>query len=227
MALIKFGGGITGMSGSMGGNTFARNRYGNYLRNRTKPVNPNSSAQQKIRSALAELSEMWHDTLTLVMRTAWNAYGNAVAMKNRIGETTYLTGFNHFLRSNIPRVQSTYAFIQAGPTTLALPEKDTVWSLVADQATNKLTITYDGTLPWKTEANAHLMVWCGEPQLGTHNFFNGPWKYAGYIDQAAANPIVMSAPYVLTVNQKVWIYGRVLRADGRISEKFFCSDIVG
>ncbi|GAI58374.1 unnamed protein product, partial [marine sediment metagenome] len=39
MALVKYGGGITQMSGSIAGNTFARNRYGNYVRSRTKPIN--------------------------------------------------------------------------------------------------------------------------------------------------------------------------------------------
>ena len=31
MALIKYGGGIVHASGSLAGNTFARNKYGNYM----------------------------------------------------------------------------------------------------------------------------------------------------------------------------------------------------
>ncbi|GAH50296.1 unnamed protein product, partial [marine sediment metagenome] len=48
MALVKLGGGIVQISGSIAGNTFARNRFGNYMRSRTKPVNPNSTRQTDI-----------------------------------------------------------------------------------------------------------------------------------------------------------------------------------
>ncbi|GAH13494.1 unnamed protein product, partial [marine sediment metagenome] len=50
MSLVKYGGGIVQMSGSIAGNTFARNRYGNYVRARTKPINPNSDRQVVVRA---------------------------------------------------------------------------------------------------------------------------------------------------------------------------------
>jgi len=105
MALVKYGGGIIQMSGSIAGNTYARNRYGNYARARTKPVNPNSAQQQVIRGAMQELTTRWAQTLTALQRAAWNLYGTNVAMLNKLGETIKLSGFNHYLRSNIPRVQ--------------------------------------------------------------------------------------------------------------------------
>ena len=59
MALIKYGGGIVDMSGSIAGNTHARNRFGNYMRARTKPVNPNSDRQVAIRAIVSYLAEFW------------------------------------------------------------------------------------------------------------------------------------------------------------------------
>jgi len=103
MALVKFGGGVVQMSGSIAGDTFARNRYGNYCRARTKPTNPNTSRQQDVRASLAFLTDRWSNTLTALQRAAWNLYGDSVAMTNRLGETTKLTGFNHYIRSNIER----------------------------------------------------------------------------------------------------------------------------
>ncbi len=97
MALIKFGGGVVQMAGSIAGNVFARNRYGNYARARTKPVNPNSARQVVIRAAIAYLTQHWNGTLTPAERTAWNSYAAAVTMKNRLGENINLTGFNHFI----------------------------------------------------------------------------------------------------------------------------------
>jgi hypothetical protein len=99
-ALVKMGGGIVGMSGSIAGNTFARNRSGNYVRARTKPVNTNTQAQQDIRGVMSYLTNYWSVTLSTAERTGWATYANAIAMKNRLGESIYLTGFNHFIRSN-------------------------------------------------------------------------------------------------------------------------------
>ncbi|GAI01350.1 unnamed protein product, partial [marine sediment metagenome] len=45
MALIKYGGGIVQISGSIAGTVFARNKMGNYARPRTKPVNPRTARQ--------------------------------------------------------------------------------------------------------------------------------------------------------------------------------------
>jgi len=124
MALVKFGGGITQMSGSVGGTTFARNRYGNYARAKTKPVNPNTAAQAAIRSALSELTVLWSQTLSAAQRTAWNLYGASVAMKNRLGETTYLTGFNHYIRSNVMRNRVGLGVVNDGPVIFELPAAD-------------------------------------------------------------------------------------------------------
>ncbi len=100
MALVKFGGGVVGMAGSIAGNTFARNRSGSYVRAKTKPINPRSSAQSLARTTLATLTYRWSQILTAAQRTAWNLYASSVAMKNKLGETIFLSGFNHYIRSN-------------------------------------------------------------------------------------------------------------------------------
>ena len=100
MALVKYGGGIVQASGSIAGTTHARNRFGNYVRARTKPVNPNSASQGAVRTALSYLAMIWASLLTAAERTSWNTYAAAVAIKNRLGETVYGTGFNHFIGWN-------------------------------------------------------------------------------------------------------------------------------
>jgi len=64
MALIKFGAGIVQMSGSIAGDVHARNRFGNYVRPRTKPVNPHSIRQEAARAVVSYLAEYWHGNLT-------------------------------------------------------------------------------------------------------------------------------------------------------------------
>jgi len=165
-ALVKYGGGITQMSGSIAGNTFARNRFGNYVRARTKPVNPRSTAQEKIRSVMAYLAERWHADLVASNRTAWANYAAAVAMKNKLGETIHLSGFNHFIRSNSDRLYSGESVLDGGPTVLSLPETDPTTSATYSVATNLISFSYDITMDHALEPGAYMKVYQGKPLAG-------------------------------------------------------------
>ena len=231
MALVKYGGGIIQMSGSIAGNTFARNRYGNYVRARTVPVNPNSVGQQQVRAALGELTARWSQTLTNVQRVAWNLYGSSVEMLNRLGETVHLTGFNHYIRSNLALNRSGYPVVDDGPTIFELPAADPLLSATGSEATQQITTVYDDTMDWDTEDNGHLWIYMGTPQNPQRNFFDGPWRLMSLVSGAlgvpTASPNVGAVPFAMAEGQRVWIYARIQRADGRLSEKFranfFCA----
>ena len=137
MALVKFGGCVIQMSGSIAGNTFARNRYGNYVRARTKPVNPNSALQQQVRNAMADLTTRWSSVLTAVQRTAWNLYASNTPMTNRLGETVNLTGFNHYIRSNSLLLRCALSLVGAGPSTFELPAQDGLFAISISEATSR------------------------------------------------------------------------------------------
>lgn len=231
MALVKFGGGIVQMSGSIAGNTHARNRYGNYVRARTKPVNPNSARQVSIRSSLAELTTRWSQTVTAVQRTAWNLYGSSVAMTNKLGETVYLTGFNHYLRSNIMRNRVGLGVIDAGPVVFELPAADPTFAITASEAAQEISFTYDDTMDWADENGGWLILHQGSPQNPQRNFFDGPWRYCSIVEGVngapPASPKVAAVSFAIAELQRQWCYARILRADGRLSEKFradtFCT----
>jgi len=209
MATVKYGAGIIQMSGSIAGVVHARNRFGNYIRPRTKPVNPNSTRQIVIRTAMAFFTQRWHDTLTSAMRTAWATYAAAVPCKNRLGETVYITGFNWYLAVNIVRSQMENSKCDAGPATLTLVESDPSFSVAAYASTQKLNIVHDVALPWCGIPASILGIYQGQPQGATRNFFNGPWKKVGPIPGNAVSPTLMDPPFTLVTGQKVWVYGRI------------------
>ena len=231
MALVKYGGGIVQMSGSIAGDTFARNRYGNYVRARTKPVNPNSAAQVAVRSALSLLTQRWSQTLTAAQRTAWNLYASSVAMTNRLGETINLTGFNHYIRSNSWNARIEADIVDAGPTVFELPQADPTLAITASEATQQITTAYDDGLDWADENGAYLLLYQGSPQNPQRNFFDGPWRYLGFVagvnGAPPAGPEVSAVVFAIAELQRQWIYARILRADGRLSEPFradtFCA----
>ncbi len=231
MALVKFGGGIVKMSGSLAGNTFARNRFGDYVRSWKKPTNPNTARQQKIRAGLAMLTTRWAAILTACQRLLWNAYAAAVAMNNRLGETMHLSGMNHYVRSNMWRVDLGQTMVDDGPANHTLPEEDPSISVTASEATQQVTITFDDTLPWCSEDDAGLMILEGAPQNPQRNFFGGPWKgrsaKMGAVGVPITSPQDYAAIHTITELQRLWVRFRILRADGRITQPFRADCFVG
>lgn len=225
MALVKLGGGVVQISGSIAGNTFARNRSGNYVRARTKPVNPKTAGQQACRAAIAFLVDYWANTLTAVQRTAWNLYASSVAMQNKLGETIYLTGFNHFIRSNSVMARFGGTPIAAGPVVFELPAQDPQFAITISAAAQQVSVTYDDGMDWADENGAFMYFYVGKPQNPQRNFFNGPWKYlggvAGVNGAPPAPPQLYVPDYVCAEGQHLWCYARIFRADGRISQPMY------
>ena len=225
MALVRYGGGVVQMSGSLAGNTYARNRSGNYARARTKPVNPKSSRQSAARLLLTFLAEQWRDSpMDATIRAAWETYAAAVNWNNALGETIHLTGFQHFLRSNARRMQAGLTIVTAAPTDLTLPGAILDFTGAGTADDQKISIAFDDTDPAFDEDGASLIVHQGLPQEPTHNFFGGPWRYIGEIDGDAitppTSPVELDAGFVLTEGQRVWVRGSIARADGRVSAFF-------
>lgn len=221
MGLVRFGGGITQISGSIGGDVHARNRFGNYVRPRTKPVNPHSARQEAARSVVSFLAEYWHNDLTALQRSLWDVYAAAVAMKNRLGETIHLTGFNHFIRTNGATMCAGLGIFEAAPTVLSLPEKD-AFLVCSEEDIAGQTFTFTCTSTgWAANGDqkGRILLYQGQPKLASRNFFAGPWRYMGVIDpvEGAAGTTTEDAVYPFALAQKVWFQARVLTVSGRLS----------
>jgi len=228
---VKFGGGIVAASGSIAGNTYSHNRFGPYIRARTSPINPNTARQVAVRSAVAFLAAMWAGTLTAVQRTAWNLYGSSVAMTDVLGATMYLTGYNHFIRSNVINKITGNVIISNGPVIFEIPAHDPTYSITASEATQLITNTFDATMAWAVEDGGLLFIFAGKPQNAQRNFFGGPWRYidtvVGIDPGGPPSPRVSGSYWAMAEGQHLWTYARIMRADGRLSEPFrsdtFCA----
>lgn len=222
--LVKVGGLVGNLSGSLGGITASHNRFGTYFRNRTKPTDPNSGLQQTVRSAFAFLSARWSQTLTAAQRTGWNLYGSSVVMKNKLGQDINLTGYNHYIRSNLILQQNGITLVDAPPTIFELPAQDSAFACTYSEATQLGSAAFDDTMDWVDEDDAYMLIFTGSPQNPQRNFFNGPWRYAhaiaGDSTTAPTTPETFTAPFVVSELQRIWTYGRIARADGRLSEPF-------
>jgi len=210
-------------SGSLAGTTFSHNRGGMYTRARAIPTNPNSSFQQAVRAAMATLASYWGQTLLAAERSAWDSYAAGVAMTNRLGDQVYLTGQQHFIRANVPRVQAGIAILEAAPViydlgSYTLPTVDDI----NDDATNNILVAYTNTDAWANAVGGYMLLYGSRPQSPGKGFFKGPYRYLGKVAGAASpptSPASMSSPFALTASQLVWLAIRFIQTDGRLSSQ--------
>ena len=224
MGLIRYGGGIVQISGSIAGTTFARNKSGNYARARTKPINKNSPAQQLARNAMSAVVSRWLNVLTESQRGGWIAYAGNVAAKNRLGEVINLSGFNHFVRSNSPRALLGLAQINNAPTEFTLPEKDAKLTIRAIPSSQEIEISFDDTQDWCSEDDSFMVIYEGSPIMKSHQFFGGPYRLlgsiAGSVSEPAQSPVLLPSVFPISSKSKVYARARIERADARLSGLF-------
>lgn len=208
-------------SGSLDGTVFSHNSSGRYVRNRTIPTNPNTSRQSTIRTAFGNSAIAWGTFLTDDQRAAWEVYAKNVPSLNRIGDEIFPSGFNHFVRSSTPRLQAGLLPIGPGPTELTLEPRDPQFDFSVLHGPQFMTVNFDDSADWVSEDDAAMMVGMGIPRPPAHNFFGGPWRFAGVIlgdsGTPPTSPQTLSTPYVIGADQKVWGRARITRADGRLS----------
>lgn len=210
--------------GSIGGKVYSRNRYGQYIRNRAVPVNPNSARQQAAKSRFTELTERWSSQLTALQRAAWNDYGAAVPMTNRLGQVINLSGFAHYIRSNTQALQVFGTAIDPGPTVLTLPGVDSSMSAAISEATQLISVTFDNVLDWANEDEAFMQISMSKPVGVGRTYLVGHERFAGAIEgdgtTPPTSPTTMAVPFAVAENQQVIVTARIGRADGRLSSKF-------
>lgn len=221
MALVVLPEG-TQISGSIGGTTWSRNRYGAYKRSRSVPVNPNTDRQAAIRVILRNLSIAWGQTLTQDQRDAWDLYGSNIDWVNKLGQPINLTGEVHYIRSNAPRLQCGLARVDDAPTIFDLAAAEQGLACTASEATQQLSMSYDDSADWCSEDGAAEFVQMGMPVDASIKYFGGPWRALACIEGDSMTP--PSSPYTPAVawpiaqGQRIWVRTRVGRADGRLSE---------
>lgn len=154
MASTSFGGGITNVVGSHGGNTFARNKGGSYLKRKPHGTNPRSTQQLVARSRMNHVGKYYSFTLSDADRATWRAYAAANSVVNRLGNTVFLSGHQMFCRQSINLLQNGGSIVNTAPASAAV---GTPSSIIIDALSG---------------GGGHLHVTCGCAGLGGSDFVN-------------------------------------------------------
>jgi hypothetical protein len=216
-------------SGSIAGITYSHNRGGMYARARATPTDPATAPQVEVRSLMNFLSNRWVNELTQAERDAWETYAANVQVPNALGAQIFISGLNHYVRSNLPRLQAGLPDLDEAPTTFDL---GTLSQVGIDSAAgpNQIDVTFDNTDDWATGVGGALLVYASRGQNPSINFFKGPFCFAEAILGAVVAP---TSPATITsvfadyaTGQRVWIKVRATQDDARLSPAFVIGPVV-
>lgn len=229
MALVTFGGGVAQMRGRLGGTIFSHNRGGNYAKNFVKPTNPASPEQVAVRGRMTLLVDKWISVLTALQRTGWKTYGDNVAMTNKVGDTIFLTGQQHYIRSNSPRLQAGLSRIDDAPVIFDLGNYTQPTMSLTGGASGDILVAFTEGDQWVSADNAGMIVGFSRQQNPTINYFMGPFQFADSIDGDSATPPTtpetITSPFLYAADNKAFGHIRVSQADGRLSTPVIISAI--
>lgn len=215
--------------GSLAGLTYSRNRGGLYVRARAVPTNPGTDQQQAVRSWLGQLVGLWLSTLDAVQRAAWESYAAQVTVPNKLGDQIHLSGQQHYIRSNVPRLQAGLTRVDDGPTVYDLGDF-TQPEVCVNATTDIAYVTFTGTDDWVDEDGAAMLVYLSRDLAPTINYHRGPYRFADSIDgdsvSAPSTPAAVACPFNMTEGNHAFARVRVTRADGRLSLEDFQGPIL-
>jgi len=218
MALIKP---IHGeMKGSIGGNTWQGGKFGQVVRQRRKPVNPNSPAQSARRRILAALNVAWKQ-ITQEAKDAFDEYAQNTPMKNKFGDPTILTGRQMFIRINGFTVGGGGVVNGSAPVTPGMAANPDV-SIGASEADGLEIDNYDvggGT-------DDLLQVQFAGPFASSKQKHKGPWRGTQYINSDTTSPHEILPASEMTDGQVYFVQVRYQDPESRLSEQFLILRVV-
>ena len=141
MASILFGGGVSAARGSLGGNTFSRNRAGAHVRARTKGVRPATTSQTSIAAKHAANAQLYSYGLTSGELVNWRSFASANPVLNRFGQTMLLSGQQMFCRLNNVLTLVGSAPITSPPANLNVSQPTSVFLAAVHDPGGSLTVT--------------------------------------------------------------------------------------
>lgn len=228
MALVKFGGGIAALSGSIGGTTFARSKAGAYARQWTKPVNPRSALQMARRSNVAWLSTYWSKTLTEQQRTDWRAYATGTTWTNKLGETITINGLAAFLQLNVLQRLIPSVIIPDAPTAMG-HGGGIDFSFAAESDTSKIQIAEPNIAFDKDTERHNIWFFQGLPTEAGRLATPKGFRYIGRVWGSALNPLTfpyeLDSAYTMQAGQLITLRAMWHDEHYRVAGPFWATDI--
>ena len=227
MAKVLYGALLVDMRGKINGTVFSKNRGGAYARTKVTPTNPQTVAQNLVRSRLTGFSQGWRG-LSQAVRDAWNAAVAGFPRTNVFGAQKILSGHQLYIGLNSQLSAAGQTAITNPPLAVGAPA---VLSLAptADEGTQGFSLAYT---PTPVPANTSLIVEATQQVSPGKSNLNSLYRQIQVIAAAAASPGDIAAAYIakfgsLVEGQKIGIRVRfVNNLTGETSGPFTAETLV-
>lgn len=209
-------------SGSVGGITSSRNRFGQYRRTRAIPVNPNSSFQSQMRARFGDCAQAWR-LLTDAQRAGWTDLAKQIIRTDALGQTYDLTGLQCYSMVNLNNLDAGESVVSDAPV-LTSP----VGLLTATITTTGGTLSYAYTATPLSASN-RLFIYAS-PQRSAGRNFEADLRLVAVTAAAAASPHNLLSAYTArfgapVVGNKIFFSGQVY-AGGYLSAPLLSTKVV-
>lgn len=142
MAQVKYSAVVAGASGKVGGNVFARNKSGAYVRQWAKPTNPNTVRQSEVRTMLAGSASAWRG-LTPAQQAGWDTLAATVTRTNRLGEAYTPTGRQIFIESFMNLTKTFITPLTNAPLEFSGPDYEVAGTYTAEETVAGTLSTFE------------------------------------------------------------------------------------
>lgn len=226
-AKVKYGEMIAGLRGSINGTTHSRNRFGDYMRNRSIPTNPNTSAQSAVRSRLSALAAGFR-SLTAAQIAAWNSAVDDFPTVNVFGDVRKLTGLQLYVGVNSNILNGGGSEISAPPLPEGAPAVSDL-TLEINTATTTGNLGFD---PDPIPADHALVIDATRPLSPGISNPGSAYRQIAVEDPAATSPADIYAAYVAKFGtpaggQKVFARAKLINlSTGEVSQAVSVSTLV-
>ena len=183
MAKFRPGPTIAQISGSIGGTTYSRNRYGMYARNRVAPVMPSSEYITNAKARFETASMAWQ-ALTAGQKLAWKAYAEQNPVIDSLGQSQILSPHVAYISLNSRMLLMGNSQISAPPIT-ATPNPLSSLSLTADIGLGGVAMAF-ATSPLGAAEKLFISA-CVKDSAGI-NYVKNSLRYCGVSSAAETTP---------------------------------------
>ena len=181
---------ISDARGSINGMTASRNTYGQYLRTKVTPINPQTIFQQTQRALLAQISQDWRG-LTADERASFNSRAVEFSRNNIFGDSVPLTGFNLFVRLNLNLFSIGSPFITSCPLPTEIPSLTSL-SLVASVGPATIIVSYAPAI----DADITMVVNSTPAISAGINFVKSQFRFIRVAITADVSPLAIEAEWI-------------------------------
>jgi hypothetical protein len=197
------------LSGHIGGVVASHNTYGPYLRQRVKPVNKKTPAQQAQRAAIAAISQTWR-TLDPTVQASWVAA--SVTKTSKKGDKVVLTGAAAFQFVNTLRFRLGLTLVTSPPSGTTTPTLTPPSIAITGAYTLSLTLAADA---WNANGGG-LIISAGLLTSNGRSYSTPSVAVTGLLGPQTI-PVTVNLPFSIPIGARARLLFHATDPDGRQS----------